>query len=382
MGASEDALAVLAARWRAERPARQDRRHLDPADMAALRDAGLFAAPVPVAVGGTWEGPMSARPLCAAHRALAAADPSPALVAAMHPAVLAFWSRTEAPDQPAWEEQREAVHRSALAGRQWGTITSEPGSGGDIGRTRTVAEPLDGGHPEIPGRRYRLTGDKHFGSGFGVCDYMFTTARVAGEDRPAGYVIDVRDVAAGGTAGLRVTRPWDGAGMKATQSHAARLDRVEAVRLAWDGPLEVLSANAAGLVLPLFTAVVLGVLDEAVATARAQLAPRFDGLRAYEQVEWTRAELEHWLAVQAYEGALRATEEGDPVAALHAGIRAKTATAELAEAALRRLTGVLGGGTFSSSSPFSHWFEDVRALGFLRPPWGLAYDTLFATSQR
>jgi hypothetical protein len=40
----------------------------------------------------------------------------------MHPAVLAFWSRTEAPDQPAWEEQREAVHRSALAGRQWGTI--------------------------------------------------------------------------------------------------------------------------------------------------------------------------------------------------------------------------------------------------------------------
>jgi hypothetical protein len=41
---------------------------------------------------------------------------------------------------------------------------------------------------------------------------------------------------------------------------------------------------------------------------------------------------------------------------------------------------VLGGGTFSQRSPFSHWFEDVRALGFLRPPWGLAYDNLFATS--
>jgi hypothetical protein len=153
------------------------------------------------------------------------------------------------------------------------------------------------------------------------------------------------------------------------------------VRLAWDGPLEVLSANAAALVLPLFTAVVLGILDEAVSTARAQLAPRFEGLRAYEQVEWSRAELEHWLAVQAYEGALRATEAGDPVGALRAGIRAKTATAELAEASLRRITGVLGGGTFSGSSPFAHWFEDVRALGFLRPPWGLAYDTLFATSQ-
>ena len=381
MGAPGDALASLAAGWRAERPARQDRRHLDPADMAALRDAGLFAAPVPVAVGGTWEGPVSARPLCAAHRALAAADPSPALVAAMHPAVLAYWSQTEAADQPAWEEQRTAVLRSALTGRQWGTITSEPGSGGDIGRTRTVAEPLAGDHQEIPGRRYRLTGDKHFGSGFGVCDYMFTTARVDGEDRPAGYVIDVREVAAGGPPGLRVTRPWDGVGMKATQSHAARLDGVEAVRLAWDGPLEVLSANAAGLVLSLFTGVVLGVLDEAVATARTQLAPRFDGLRAHEQVEWSRAELEHWLAVQAYEGAVRAVEAGDPAGALRAGIRAKTATAELAEASLRRITGVLGGGSFSGSSPFAHWFEDVRALGFLRPPWGLAYDTLFATSQ-
>ena len=41
---------------------------------------------------------------------------------------------------------------------------------------------------------------------------------------------------------------------------------------------------------------------------------------------------------------------------------------------------MLGGGTFSQRSPFAHWFEDVRALGFLRPPWGLAYDGLFATS--
>lgn len=32
--------------------------------------------------------------------------------------------------------------------------------------------------------------------------------------------------------------------------------------------------------------------------------------------------------------------------------------------------------TFSRSSPFASWFEDVRALGFLRPPWGLAYDSV------
>jgi hypothetical protein len=84
--------------------------------------------------------------------------------------------------------------------------------------------------------------------------------------------------------------------------------------------------------------------------------------------------------VQAYEGAVRAVTTGDPLAGLRAGLRAKTAVAELAESALRRLSAVLGGGSYSGRSPFAHWGEDVRALGFLRPPWGLAYDNLFLTS--
>jgi hypothetical protein len=56
----------------------------------------------------------------------------------------------------------------------------------------------------------------------------------------------------------------------------------------------------------------------------------------------------------------------------------KVAIAELAESCLRRICRVMGGGTFGRRSPFGHWFEDVRALGFLRPPWGLAYDNLIA----
>jgi alkylation response protein AidB-like acyl-CoA dehydrogenase len=75
----------------------------------------------------------------------------------------------------------------------------------------------------------------------------------------------------------------------------------------------------------------------------------------------------------------RAKDRPTP-AAFHAALRAKQAVAELAEQSLLGMTRVLGGGTFSQRSPFAHWFEDVRALGFLRPPWGLAYDTLFATS--
>lgn len=57
-----------------------------------------------------------------------------------------------------------------------------------------------------------------------------------------------------------------------------------------------------------------------------------------------------------------------------------TAVAGLGESALRRITVVLGGNTYSRRSPFATWFEDVQGLGFRRPPWGLAFDGLFSTS--
>ena len=58
----------------------------------------------------------------------------------------------------------------------------------------------------------------------------------------------------------------------------------------------------------------------------------------------------------------------------------KTAIAELAETVLGRICRIVGGGTYARHSPFGFWFEDVRALGFLRPPWVLAYDQLFQGS--
>jgi alkylation response protein AidB-like acyl-CoA dehydrogenase len=313
-------------------------------------------------------------------RTLAGGDPSVALVAAMHPAVLGYWLATPGDGQPDWQAQREAVFASAVAGSQWGTITSEPGSGGDISRTRTAAVPDDAVDVGLPGRGYRLSGQKHFGSGSGVADLMVTTAVPEGEDAPALFVLDTRDRTWDGSSGMRLLAEWDGSGMKATQSHAMVLEDAPAVRAAYDGPLDDLSVAAAAYISCLFTSVVLGLVDEAVGTARVTITDKADSLRAYEQVEWTRAETEHWLMAQAYEGALRAVESGDPTAALHAALRAKQAGAELAEDCLRRLTRVLGGGTFSQRSPFAHWFEDVRALGFLRPPWGYAYDSLFATS--
>lgn len=370
----------IAADWRADRGDRQSRRHLDPADFDRLRDAGLLKLVAPTEHGGMWQGFASTtRPLCEIYRRLASADPSVALVSSMHPAVVMFWLATTDESQPAWEEQRRAVFASAVAGEQWGTITSEPGSGGDIARTRATAKPIDA-EPFLSGQSYGVSGDKHFGSGMGIADRMFTTGIPDGEEDPAAFVLDTRGRPWDGTAGLRLIAEWDGMGMAATQSHAMRLEDAPSVRMSWGGKLDVISLAAGAFITTLFTGVILGVLDEAVATARAQVRNRADQLRAFEQVEWSRAEQDHWVAVQAYEGALRAIESGDHGAALHAGLRAKEAVADLAEQTLLRLTRVLGGGTFSQRSPFAHWFEDVRALGFLRPPWGLAYDSLFLSS--
>lgn len=372
---------AIAERWRADRPERQARRHLERTDFDELRDTGLLGLAVPTGDGGMWQGAATLRPLCEIYRDLAGADPSVALVSSMHPSVVGFWLLAPDAADEAWTTQRAAVFASAMAGDQWGTITSEPGSGGDISRTRAAAEPL-GGAGRIPGASFGISGDKHFGSGSGICHQMITTAVAAGEDQPSMFVLDTRDEVWDGSQGWQLLAAWDGVGMAATQSHAMRLAGAPAVRMAWSGPLEQVTMSASPFIATLFTAVVLGIVDEAIALARSQVAGKVDQLRPFEQVEWSRAEAEHWLAVQAYEGALRAVESGDHPASLHAALRAKQCTAELAEQVLLRLTRVLGGGTFSQRSPYARWFEDVRALGFLRPPWGLAYDLLFLTSLR
>jgi alkylation response protein AidB-like acyl-CoA dehydrogenase len=358
----------------AERKERQKRRHLDPADFRALANAGFLLTGVPEARGGLWRSVReSTRPICEILSSLAQGDPSVALVSSMHPAVLAFWLATPQVDgaqQHAWNNQVAWLAQTALDGHWWGTITSEPGSGGDIAKTKTVAA--------NNGEHHTITGAKHFGSGSGVTSYMITTALPEGESAPDLFFMDVRQVPWDGSTGMKLIAEWDGQGMAATQSHAMQFDRYPATRCAWPGHLQELVLAAGPYVASSFAAVIVGVVDAALETARQQLRPRHDALRPYEQVEWSRAELEAWLIRQAHEGMLRAIEtETD---ALWSALRGKTAIAELAESALSRMAKVIGGGTFNRSSPFAFWYEDVRALGFLRPPWGLAFDQVFALS--
>jgi alkylation response protein AidB-like acyl-CoA dehydrogenase len=135
-----DSVKRIAREFASQRRQRQLRRELDPKDFAALRAAGFLLTGVPVEQGGLWlDLARSTRPIAEILRTLARGDSSVALVSAMHPAVLSFWLSTPhvpSPHADAWLKQRALVADHALAGNWWGTITSESGSGGDVGRTR------------------------------------------------------------------------------------------------------------------------------------------------------------------------------------------------------------------------------------------------------
>lgn len=372
-GTIHERIASIADHFRAERKERQLRRELVREDFDALADAGFLLTGVGVERGGLWDGvARTTRPVAEILRTLAGGDPSVALVSAMHPAVLSFWLAN--PDVPpgfrdAWQAQVAEVTSTAMDGAWWGTITSEPGSGGDVARTNTAAVP--------DGDSWRLSGQKHFGSGSGITSFMITTARADGED-PDWWYLDVKDAPWDGSTGIRLIAPWDGHGMTATQSHGFMFDGARAQRFAWTNNLQTIALNASPFVGTIFTAVILGIVDEAVRTAREELRPRGEELRPYEQVEWTQVEIEAWSAQQIFEGMLRAVET-EEIPHRHV-LMGKTAIAEIAESVLGRICRVIGGGSFARRGPYGFWFEDVRALGFLRPPWPLATDTLIATA--
>lgn len=362
----------VSSRFSSQRTERQRRTALAEADFSTLRDAGFLLTGVPVEQGGVWENlRRSARPVCEILRILAHGDPSVALVSAMHPSVLAVWLASPTvptPYRDLWTSQRRYVFETARAGAWWGTITSEPGSGGDLTRTKATAHPRSDG-------TYLVAGQKQFGSGSGITSYVITTALPDGEITPDLFFIDMRGVPWDGSRGVALAAPWDGQGMRATQSHAMSFTGVPATRSAWPGGVLDLMAATGGFIPSAFTSVIVGVVETTVETAREHVIRRRDSLRSYERVEWAKAEMDGWVIQQIYEGMLRAVESG------HEGPRratqAKMAIAELAESVTSRICRVVGGGTFSRSSPFGFWHEDVRALGFLRPPWGLAYDNLF-----
>ncbi len=348
---------------------RQKRRQLDPDDFEQLKGTGFLLTGVPADQGGLWKGPArSARMYAEMVRTIAHGDPSVALVASMHPAVTGFFLGVESvDDEPdAWRAQRQWVIESARD-HWWGTVTSEPGSGGDILKTRSIATPEKD--------HFLITGDKHFGSGSGQADFMITTAKVEGSELPELFFLQNKDEPWDGSTGCKMTVEWDGIGMSSTQSHAFRFENFPAHKTVSSEVLSKVAPISSQISNMLFAGVVLGVADNAMGFARGKLEGKEEGMRAFEKTEWVRCQNELWLAEQSYEGALRAIEAGEDAAHITA-VRCKITCAELIETALSRMSKVVGGASYSKAMPLAQWTQDVKALGFLRPPLPLAYDQL------
>ncbi len=364
-----DKISQISTDFAAQRSQRQLLTRLNRDDFQLLKDAQYPLVVLPENEGGFWKSfEQSTRSICNLLRTLAQGDSSLALVSAMHPAVVSYWLalQQEGTDNAQFNQQTHQVFESMKQGFLWGTITSEPGSGGDVSQTRTKAEPTGDDH------QYLLTGQKHFGSGSGIADFMVTSARVSEEDEPDWFFFDMRGVDWETSKGIRLLAPWDGHGMIATQSHSFEFDQFPATRIAMPGNMGLISSRVGGFIGCLFSSVIVGITDVAMSTAQEKISQQQTS--AYEQVEWVNANKEHWLIQQAWEGIVTAVEsKADPRLDV---LQGKTAIAELSESLMTKLCRLMGGGSFSRKSPFGFWFEDVRALGFLRPPWGLAYQTM------
>ena len=115
-------LKPIAVRFAEERGERLRRRELVQADFDELCDAGYLLCAVPIDQGGVWRDVQhSTRPICEMLRTLAHGDPSVAVVASMHPAVILSGNWLTAPEAPgpyadAWEQQCRRVFRRRADG--------------------------------------------------------------------------------------------------------------------------------------------------------------------------------------------------------------------------------------------------------------------------
>jgi len=366
----EESMDALIASWLPERSNRMARSALAGSDFDALADAGFTHTGVPVSHGGFWrDAAQSAAPVANVLRKLAAVDPSLALVASMHTTVLLFWI-SEPTDAPTgWKKHRDSVLEEARSGHWFGTIASEPGIGGDILATRSTARPLSDGN-------WSMSGDKFMGSGSGITSFMLTIARPEGEDRPDVFLLDARNLPWDGSKGLTMVRAWDGLGMAATQSHAFRFEDVQVARHGLQGGALDLLPQIAPTLGVMFSAVIMGILDAAQVEAKRILGKRAQRLSSFEQSSWIEAEMQIWLAQKAFEGMSRSIGRDDAGLEVLYG---KLAVADLSERALASLCHALGGSSLSKSSPFGQWMQDVRALGYLRPPRALSHARIFET---
>jgi alkylation response protein AidB-like acyl-CoA dehydrogenase len=329
------------------------------ATLAELRASGILAAPVPVYLGG-WGS--SLHQCAQAVRLLAQKAPATALAVAM-PLGNAATARipdsaVASPLRQELDAGRQWIACQAIAGRILAVANSEPGGGGDLARTRTVAARGDDGV-------FRLTGKKSFATIGPDADYFLCAARRQDTDVIDGFFV-ARDA-----PGVILDQQWDPLGMRATASVGLTLENApSSALLGFPGCLQGVNARHWSTVL--FAAVFVGLGEGALAAA-------VDAVGSSAASCYVRASLaESALNLEAAAGLLEAVCSDErwplPAPARERTQRAKTFAARTAVETATRAAMLGGGRAYRADHPVSRFLHDALAGPLLRPTIANAMD--------
>jgi alkylation response protein AidB-like acyl-CoA dehydrogenase len=348
----------------------------------ALKAAGYFAAPVPVALGGL--GVCSAHDLLVASSRLARGDASVAIGVNMHLVAVLNMERRRRVALAAGTERRARAFAATLKqiaekGVVLAAAISERGQ--DLTRPGTLATRTESG--------WRIDGRKMFCTMSPAATDLYVAVTYTDHDAIERYAYAMVPT---DTPGVVIHDDWDALGMRASGSNSITLNGVQLPEAAVRGgfpagdPLPYMERN---LVAGLFHAAAsLGIAESADHIARRATAGRINGdARPRIQIAENTIDLAAARGVLSRAATLidnhhTANPATDGTAheltALFA--EAQAAKAFINEAAARivdRALALSGGTGYTNGSPLARAYRDVKAGTFMHPLGAnRAYDYL------
>ena len=348
----------------------------------ALKAAGYFAAPVPLALGGL--GVSSAHDLVVASSRLARGDASVAIGVNMHlVAVLNMEHRRQIAHAGGHERRARAFAASleqiARDGAVLAAAISERGQ--DLTRPGTIATRTESG--------WRIDGRKMFCTMSPAATHLYAAVTYADDEGVERYAYAMVPTDA---RGVVIHDDWDALGMRASGSHSISLEGVELPESGIRGgfragdPLPYMERN---LVAGLFHAAAsLGIAESADQLARRGIAGRINGdARPRMQIADNAVDLAASRGVLSRAAALidahrnaNPASDGTPEELAELFAEAQAAKAFVNEAATRivdRALALSGGAGYLNGSPLARAYRDVKAATFMHPLGAnRAYDYL------
>lgn len=263
---------ALAAEFAPGAVARERERRLPHAEVARIKEAGLYALTVPAELGGPGLAPSVVSEVFAL---LAEADPNIAQVGHSH---YVFLNLVRLAANPA---QQEALFGQVLAGRLFANAQAERSTA----TAREVSTTLSVG----PEGRLVLDGEKYYCTGTLFADTLAVVAQVddpgGAGDLPDGVCVVFLPAT---SPGVRVVDDWDALGQRLTGSGTVLLEHVE-VRRRWVVPRTVFDGPTG---FGAFAQLLHASIDLGIARAALRDAAEFVRTRArpWHEAEVARAE--------------------------------------------------------------------------------------------